>query len=364
MDRTTRQKTKRRRTVKRLRRTGTTPARRSGDEEKIALLTRELSEALEREAATSEVLRIISTSPADLKLVFETILANATRLCEASYGTLWLREGDAIRLVALHGAVPAAFAAERQHGAMFRLSAGGAVGRAVGTRQPVHIADVRIAQSYLNRDPLAVTGVELGGIKTLAAVPMLKHNEVVGVISIYRREVCPFTDKQIALVTSFASQAVISIENARLLNELRERTAELTESLEQQTATSEVLGVISSSPGELEPVFQAMLANATRICEAKYCMLWLSEGDGFRFVALHGVPATLAEQRQRDYFVRPEPDIPLGRLALTKQIVHVADITAEPGYLRGFRPLVELADLQRVPTGVNRDSQERPGERV
>src|SRR5262249_17928879 len=166
----------------------------------------------------------------------------------------------------------------------------------------------------------------------------LKDNALVGVIGIYRLEVRPFSDKQIELVTNFARQAVIAIENTRLLNELRE-------SLQQQTATSEVLGVISSSPGDLEPVFQAMLTHATRICEAKFGFLWLSEDDGFRAVARHGIPPALAERYQRESVIRPAPHIPLGRLARTRKVFQIPDITAEPGYFEGFGPLVELADF-------------------
>src|SRR5262249_49069981 len=177
---------------------------------------RELSEALEREAATSQVLGIISSSPIDLEPVFETILANATRLCEASFGTLWLCEGDVIRAVAQHGAVPAAFA-DRQH--IFRLDSGVPVTRAAKTQQPLHVADLHAEQAYLDRNPLVVSAVELGGIRTLVHVPMLKRSEAIGVITIYRREVRPFTDKQIELVSNFARQAVIAIENVRLLNE-------------------------------------------------------------------------------------------------------------------------------------------------
>src|SRR6266700_3940868 len=194
-------------------------------------IRRELGEALEREKATSQVLGIISSSPSDLEPVFETILANATRVCEASYGTLWLCEGDVIRAVALHGAVPDAYAAEVQRRTVPRLDPVIAVARAARTGQTVHVADLCTGQGYLDRHPLAVAAVELSGIRTLIDVPMLKQNEVVGVMSIYRREDRPFSEKQIALVTNFAKQAVIAIENARLLNELRQ-------SLEQQTATS------------------------------------------------------------------------------------------------------------------------------
>jgi GAF domain-containing protein len=315
--------------------------------EREAVTSRELSESLERETATSQVLGIISSSPSDLEPVFETILANATRLCEASYGTLWLCEGDAIRVVARHGAVPAAYA-DLQSRFMTRLDAGVPVARAAKTRQPVHIADLRAEQAYLDRDPLAVSSVEIGGVRTLIAVPMLKEDELVGAISIFRREVRPFTDKQIALVTSFASQAVIAIENARLLNELRDRTAELSESLEQQTATSEVLGVISRSPGELEPVFQAMLANATRLCEASYGTLWLCEGDAFRVVALHGaVPEAYAAELRRG----ATPRLFVARAARTRQTVHVADLRAEQTYL-DRDPLsvaaVELAGIRTL----------------
>ena len=167
---------------------------------------------------------------------------------------------------------------------------------------------------------------------------MLKDNALIGAIVIYRQEVRPFTDKQIELVSNFGKQAVIAIENTRLLNELRE-------SLAQQTATSEVLQVISSSAGKLAAVFHSVLENATRICDAKFGMLWLAEGDGFRPVEMHGVPAALVEERHTDGAIHFGPDIPLGRVALTKQLAHVADIRDEPSYTKGFRPLVRLADV-------------------
>ncbi len=341
--RTSRRKTKRRKTIKPPHRSATTATPQTSDKRKIALLTRklndalsqqtaasrELSESLERETATSEVLGIISSSPTDLEPVFETILANATRLCEANHATLWLCEGDTIRAVALHGVLPDAYAAWLGNRTVSRLDSGIAAARAATSRQMVHVADSRAGQAYRDRDPSAVAAVELGGIRAVIAVPMLKSSEAVGVISIFRREERPFTEQQIALVTNFANQALIAIENARLLNELRDRTTELSESLEQQTATSEVLGVISSSPGELGPVFQTMLANAVRICEAKFGVLFRYDGSAFRLAAWLGVPPAYAESlRQRGSF-RPDDGAPLHRLLQTKELVHTADELAE-----------------------------------
>ncbi|HYS86854.1 MAG TPA: GAF domain-containing protein, partial [Bradyrhizobium sp.] len=290
----------------------------------IQARSRELSESLEQQTATAEVLGVISSSPGELEPVFQAMLANATRLCEASYGALWLCEGDAFRCVAIHGALPEPFAAAQRSG-VFRPGPGIALARVAKTRQTVQIADLRTGQAYLDREPLAVAAVELAGIRTLMAVPMLKENELIGVISIYRQEVRPFTDKQIALVTSFAAQAVIAIENARLLNELRE-------SLDQQTATSQVLGVISSSPGELEPVFDTILANATRLCEASHGTLWLCEGDAFRRTALHGtLPEAFIEGR--GLLFHPAPEVPFARAAKTRQTIHVADMRLEKAYV-------------------------------
>ena len=162
---------------------------------------------------------------------------------------------------------------------------------------------------------------------------MLKDNECVGAFGIFRQEVRPFTDKQIALVENFAAQAVIAIENTRLLNELRQRTDDLTESLKQQTATSEVLKVISSSPGDLEPVFQAMLANAVRICEAKFSALYLYDGDRYRVGALHNAPAAFAEFRRREPVFHPPSGTGLAQIVATKRTFHDADITLDKGYI-------------------------------
>jgi GAF domain-containing protein len=301
-------------------------------------LLNELRESLQQQTATSEVLQVISSSPGELQPVFDAMLENATRLCEASYGILWLREGDQFRTGAYYGALPPAYTERWRQGTLVHLGPDVPSVRATETRRPVQVADFAESQAYLDRDPLAVDGVEVAGIRTLVAVPMLRENEAIGSIAIFRTEVRPFSEKQVELVGNFARQAVIAIENARLLNELRE-------SLQQQTATSEVLQVISSSPGELEPVFQAMLESATRICDAKFGSMYLYEGDAFRFVTQHNAPSAFVEARTRDPIVRPPPDTPLGRVATTKQVSHIADIRRVPSYMSNDPFVVSAVEL-------------------
>src|SRR6266540_3432399 len=301
------------------------------EKKSIALLTRELNEALEQQAATSEVLRVISSSPGDLQPVFRTILENATRLCGAKFGTLYLFDGHAFHATAFHNAPPAFI--EHRKRAPLRPGPDTSLGQAARTKQVAHVVDSMKRESYRRRDPFVVAGAELGGYRTIVSVPMLKDDKLVGVISIYRQQVRPFTDKQIALVTNFAKQAVIAIENVRLFDEVQARTRQLSEALEQQTATSEVLGVISSSPGELEPVFRALLENAVRICEAKFGNLVLFKGSECRVVAMHGAPRAFEDLRRRDPVVSIDRS-PWGTIFETKRMIHIADLAAEQPYAR------------------------------
>jgi GAF domain-containing protein len=296
----------------------------------VAQLIRERDEALEREKATAEVLRVISSSPRELDPVFKTMMENATRLCEADSASLGLCEGADVRIVARYNA-SAALLEQTKREPLFRPGPASGVGRSIRLKQVVQVPDLVNDQMYFDREPARVRLVE-AGYKSQLSVPLIKHNEAIGAFNMLRQKTGLFTEKQIELVSNFAKQAVIAIENTRLLNELRQRTTDLREALEQQTATSEVLQVISSSPGDPEVVFQKMLANATRLCAAKFGVLWLAEGDAFRAVALHNAPPAFAEERRRNPVLRPNPGTGLGRVASTKQTVQIADAQAEPAY--------------------------------
>ena len=286
-------------------------------ETEVARLTRELNEAREQQTATGDVLKVISRSTFDLQAVLDTLVKSAAQLCQADMVSISRPARDGAMQFAANFGLPQEFE-EIAKRTPFVPGRGTVVGRVLLAGKPVQIADVEADPEYTFTE-----GQRVAGFRTSLGVPLEREGETIGVIVLVRTKVQPFADKQIALVQNFAAQAVIAIENTRLLNELRE-------SLQQQTATSEVLGVISSSPGALEPVFQAVLANATGICEAKFGALLLCEGDAFRVVALHNAPPAFAEFTRRGP-VRPGPNIPLGRMALTKQVTHVADITKERG---------------------------------
>jgi class 3 adenylate cyclase len=308
----------------------------------VARLTRELNEAREQQTATMEVLHLMSGPRADLAHLFDTILANATRLSDANFGMLSLYEGEAFRVVAMRN-LPPAFAELRRREPVIRP---GPLVRVAATKQLLHISDI-------TKDPAAdtiVAFVNLTGVRTLLAVPLVNDNDLVGTIMVYRTTVRPFTDKQIELVKNFAAQAVIAIENARLLNELRQRTTDLTESLEQQTATSEVLQVVSSSPGNLEPVFATMLEKAVRTCDAKFGHIFRWDGDALQLVAAHNTPPAFAELRRRSP-LRTTNNL-VSRMIATKTLLHVTDLAADQSYAEERDPTsvaaVEVGGIRTV----------------
>ena len=273
------------------------------------------------------------------------MLENATRICEAKFGTLDLYERGGLRLAAAHD-VPSVFTEARGEGP-FQPAPGGILDTAMRTRRTVHIHDLATTDAYAQRHPRMVDAVEVAGIRTAVGVPMLKDEELVGVIAIFRQEVRPFTEKQIELFTNFAAQAVIAIENARLLNELRQRTTDLTEALEQQTATSNVLQVISSSPGNLEPVFATMLERAVRICDASFGNIYSLDGDEFRLAAAYKTPPAFAEYRNRSPLMRTSGS---GLSVTTKTKNHVADLLAEEAYVNRDPAFVAAFELAGVRT--------------
>ena len=286
--------------------------------------TEDLSELLQQQTATADLLEVISRSAFDLRPVFETIAESAVRLCEARLAFVYRFDGELLRMVADYN-TPAEFK-KWMADHPIRPGRDSAAGRAALERRTIHIHDVQADPEY------SFGAKDVEAFRTVLTVPMLKGDELLGVILTYRLDVKPFTDTQVALVETFADQAVIAIENVRLFDEVQARTRELTELLERQTATSEVLSVISRSPGDLEPVFQIMLENATRICEARFGTMYLYHGGAYHLAAVHNAPPALVEARKRGS-IRPGPSTTLGQLSRTRQVVHFPDLMAEQAYL-------------------------------
>jgi len=287
-------------------------------EEQLELRTRELTEAREQQAATSEVLRVISGSLGELKPMAAAMLANATRICEANLGVFHLYEAGAFPVIAMQGAT-AAFVERHRREPVFRPEPGQPLGRVAATKAAVHIADT-LAEPPSMRGRLN----ELTGARTILNVPMLKENELVGAIAIYRTEVRPFTDRQIELVASFANQAVIAIENTRLLRELRD-------SLQQQTATADVLKVISRSTFDLQAVFDTLIEAAARLCRADKANITRIAGGRIEYVAVHGFPPGFLEY-MRSLGLKVDRGSVTGRAALEGRIIHVHDVLADPEF--------------------------------
>jgi GAF domain-containing protein len=305
-------------------------------EETIRRLTAELREALDQQAATTEILEVINSSPGDLAPVFDSMLEKGMRLCEAAFGVMWTLDGDAYRAAALRG-VPPAFA-EFVAGQLRRPEPDTSLGQLASGASFVHIADVTSRQTT---SEIARKLEELGSIRTLLAVPLRKDGALLGAFHIYRQEVRPFTDKQIALLQNFAAQAVIAMENARLWTETRE-------ALDQQTATAEVLQVINSSPGELAPVFKAILEKATQLCEAPFGVLRTWDGERFHLIAAQGDPEFTQWAWNYGPWAPDDDYSPAGRIVRGEEIVWFADAPGDEALRISprFSALVEASGMR------------------
>ena len=313
-----------------------------GAHAEVARLTRELKEAQEQQAATADLLKVISQSAFNLQVVLDTLVQSAARLCEAEMASVVHPEGSVYRSFAHYGYSQNLIEFMETH--PVHLGRGTVTGRTVLECKPVQIPDVLADPEFTFTD-----GVKIGGMRTMLGVPLLRDGVPTGVFVLARRAVRPFSDKQIELVQNFAAQAVIAIENTRLLNELRQRTADLsqrttdlTELLEQQTATSDVLQVISASTGDVQPVFDTMLENAVRICDATFGNIYSWDSEALHMLASHNTPPAFAEDRRRSPY-RPYPKSPVGRMLATKRLVHISDVMAEDVYTKKLDPVAVTA---------------------
>jgi len=299
---------------------------------------RALAEALEQQTATSELLKVIGRSTFDLQPVFETLAENAVRLCDAKQASIFRFDGQFLRLVAANNVTPEVRAFLEQNPIAPGRQSGSA--RAALERRTVHVLD---AQS----DPEYTSGVaRLHPLRTALAVPMLRVDDLLGVIFIFREEVRAFTNSHIALIETFADQAVIAIENVRLFTELQTRNREITEALEQQTATSEILRAISSSPTDVQPVFDTITQNALNLCGAASSLLTTFDGELLHLASLANVRPGVADSLRRVYPMRPGRGAAGARAILTRAVVHIPDLRDDPEY--ALHDLVQALDFRSI----------------
>ncbi|WOH69788.1 GAF domain-containing protein [Bradyrhizobium sp. BWA-3-5] len=306
--------------------------------EQVQAKTRDLQEALTYQTGSANILKVIASSPTDIDPVLQSIVESACDLCAASDAVVLLRDGDDLRFRAHHG--PIEINIEK-----WPIGRDWAAGRAFLDQTTVHVDDVFSEQATdfgSSRELSRHTGG--AGVRTVLSVPLLREGESVGVLTLRRQEVNPFSDKQINLLRTFADQAVIAIGNVHLFEEVQAKTRDLEESLQQQTATADVLRVISASPGELEPVFHTMLQNAGRLCEAEFAMLRLLKGDQFHGVAAWNLPPAFSEFLAQTP-IQVDPKLPLGRVVTTKQPVHVHDVLQHEAYLERYPGMIALAEI-------------------
>jgi GAF domain-containing protein len=314
----------------------------------LADARRRLNEALDQQTASSEVLQVIASSPGELVPVFEAMLANATRLCAATSGTLAICEDDAFRIVATHNVTPA-FAELRRREPVIRPGPTSSLLRSARTKQAVQIPNIMADAGYAQRDPLRAVA-ELGGARSALSVPLLKESTLIGVFNIYREQPGSFSDKHVELVANFANQAVIAIENARLLNELRQRTADLSEALEQQRATAEILSVISSLPADAQPVFDTIVRNFTQLCGGVFGAIYTFDGELVHFAGAHGFTPEQREAVRARYPVAVEDrSVIASRAVRTRAPVHIQDVLADPDYDRAYSSVGSWRRMLAVP---------------
>jgi len=312
----------------------------AGLQKQLNARSRELKEAREHQTAIAEVLQIINSSQGDLAPVFDGILQRAIRLCDAAFGNLWLYEGEKFDLVAAQGPFPSSYL-EMLSQAGQHAGPHTAMRRAVLTQQTIQIPDYQLEQAYLDRDPVAVATAEVGNARTILAVPMVGEARALGVFFVYRQEVRSFSKRQIALLQSFAAQAVIAMENARLLTETRE-------ALEQQTATADVLRVISRSAFNLQAVLDTLVTSATQLCDADAGIIWLRKDDLFHAGAAAGFsPEEMAFFRDNPRSIRDKSLAP--RVLRSRQTEHIPDRSLDPEFAFPGLPSLPSKSMLGVP---------------